>query len=58
MQRIEKLIGYKIYVAPLPAFIAEDNENIPQHRPASAKPERGKFKRRFNNKGRRQSSKD
>ena len=57
MQRIEKLIGYKVYVAPLPAFIAENHENSYPHRPPS-KPEKGKFKRRFNNKGRSGGTKD
>ena len=57
MQRIEKLIGYKVYIAPLPDFIAEKGENIHGHRFIPPKPERGKFKRRFNNKGKNQGAK-
>jgi superfamily II DNA/RNA helicase len=48
LQRIEKLIGYQVNKEPLPAFIAEIHEKIPDHRSSVRKPERGKFKRRFN----------
>jgi hypothetical protein len=48
LQRIEKLIGYEVNREPLPAFIAEIHEKIPDHRSSVRKPERGKFKRRFN----------
>jgi superfamily II DNA/RNA helicase len=48
MQRIEKLIGYKVYIAPLPSFIADKHEEFSRHRPSSEKSEKGKFKRRFN----------
>jgi superfamily II DNA/RNA helicase len=48
LQRIEKLIGYKVNREPLPAFIAEIHEKLPDNRPSSRKPERGKFKRRHN----------
>ena len=58
MQRIEKLIGYEVHREPLPAFIAEIHEKIPDHRPSSTKPERGKFKRRYNQKGRKSGPKD
>ena len=48
LQRIEKLIGYEVNKEPLPAFIAEIHEKLPDHRSSVRKPERGKFKRRFN----------
>jgi ATP-dependent RNA helicase RhlE len=48
LQRIEKLIGYQVNREPLPAFIAEIHEKLPEHRSSLRKPERGKFKRRFN----------
>jgi superfamily II DNA/RNA helicase len=48
LQRIENLIGYEVNREPLPAFIAEIHEKIPDHRLSVRKPERGKFKRRFN----------
>ena len=48
LQRIEKLIGYKVNREPLPAFIAEIHEKLPDNRPSTRKPERGKFKRRYN----------
>jgi superfamily II DNA/RNA helicase len=57
MQRIEKLIGYKVYTAPVPDFIAamEDKSSAPGHKQTSAKSEKRGFKRRYNNnKGRRQ----
>jgi hypothetical protein len=57
MQRIEKLIGYSVYSAPLPSFIAASHDNVPTRHPSSRKPEKGKFKRRDNKKGnRRQAS--
>ena len=46
MERIEKLIGYKVYNAPLPSFIAEMHDRSPERRPSSKKPDKGKFKRR------------
>jgi superfamily II DNA/RNA helicase len=48
LQRIEKLIGYQVNREPLPAFIAEIHEKLPERRSSLRKPERGKFKRRFN----------
>ena len=48
LQRIEKLIGYKVNREPLPAFIAEIHEKLPDNRPSTRKSERGKFKRRYN----------
>jgi ATP-dependent RNA helicase RhlE len=56
--RIEKLIGYKIYNAPLPAFIAEEHDKSPDHRPSSTKSEKGRFKGRYNQKGKRQRASD
>jgi ATP-dependent RNA helicase RhlE len=53
MQRIEKLIGYNVHREPLPAFIAEIHEKVSDHRSSVTKPERSRFKRRFNQKGRR-----
>lgn len=47
LQRIEKLIGYEVTREPLPAFIAEIHEKIPDSRHSAKKPERGKFKRRY-----------
>jgi ATP-dependent RNA helicase RhlE len=55
---IEKLIGNKIYNAPLPAFIAENHDMRPNHRPSLMKSKKGGFKRRFNQKGRRQGARD
>jgi superfamily II DNA/RNA helicase len=55
IHRIEKLIGNKIYNAPLPAFIAEIHDNRLSHRPSPTKPKKGGFKRRFNNKGRQRA---
>jgi ATP-dependent RNA helicase RhlE len=46
LQRIEKLIGYEVTREPLPAFIAEIHEKLPDSRHSARKPERGKFKRR------------
>ena len=46
LQRIEKLIGYVVTREPLPAFIAEIHEKLPDSRHSARKPERGKFKRR------------
>jgi ATP-dependent RNA helicase RhlE len=46
MQRIEKLIGYKVNNVPLPSFIAEIHEKSPVHHPSHKKSEKGKFKRR------------
>lgn len=47
LQRIEKLIGYEVTREPLPAFIAEIHEKLPDSRHSARKPERGKFKRRY-----------
>ncbi|MGD0341549.1 MAG: DEAD/DEAH box helicase [Bacteroidales bacterium] len=46
IQRIEKLIGYRVYTVPLPSFIGEMHEKISGHRMASRKSGKRKFKRR------------
>jgi superfamily II DNA/RNA helicase len=46
MQRIEKLIGYGVYNAPLPSFIAAAHDKSPGRHHSSRKSEKGKFKRR------------
>lgn len=54
MHRIEKLIGYDIFKAPLPLFIAEMPEKSHDHSPTHGKSERkGGFKRRYNQKDKR-----
>jgi superfamily II DNA/RNA helicase len=58
MQRIEKLIGYKVNKEPLPAFIAEIHDKIPDHKPYRPKSEKGKFKRRFNQRDSRKGPGD
>ena len=54
MQRIERLIGYKVYNAPLPSFIAELHEKSSGHPPVHGKPEKSGFKKRYNQKYRKQ----
>ncbi len=56
LERIEKLIGYEVYKAPLPDFIAEQKDKSPDHRPASSRPGKPSYKRRFNNKGKGRSA--
>jgi superfamily II DNA/RNA helicase len=51
IQRIEKLIGYKIFKAELPAFLAGKSDNIHNQRPTLRKSEKNRFRRRFNQKG-------
>jgi len=45
LQRIEKLIGYNVYRAPLPDFIAESHSQAPSHRPSRPQSRKG-FRRR------------
>jgi superfamily II DNA/RNA helicase len=52
MHRIEKLIGNRIYNAPLPAFVAENHDRRPGHQPSLTKSRKGGFKRRFYKKDR------
>jgi len=47
MLRIEKLIGYQVYKAPLPDFIAEMHDRSPSHSPSSGRSDKGGYKRRF-----------
>ncbi len=56
MQRIEKLIGNRIYNRPLPAFIAENHASGPGHRPPLTKSGKHGFKKRFDKNGRRQKT--
>ena len=56
IQRIEKLIGTRIFNAPLPAFIAENHNSGPGHRPPLTKSRKNVFKKRFNQNGRRQKT--
>lgn len=53
MQRIEKLIGYKVNKEPLPAFIAEDHDKGPDHQPPVIKSVKRRFKRRYNQRGKK-----
>ena len=46
LQRIEKLIGYNVYRAPLPDFIAESHSETPSHRPARPQSRKGGFRRK------------
>jgi ATP-dependent RNA helicase RhlE len=52
MQRIEKLIGYQVHKEPLPAFIADVHDRS-SDKPSRMKSEKRGFKRRYNQKGRR-----
>ena len=56
MERIENLIGNRIFNAPLPAFIAGIHEDRSARPPSRKKSGKGGFKRRFNQKGRKQDS--
>jgi ATP-dependent RNA helicase RhlE len=54
MHRIENLIGYKVNVSPMPAFIVEQHGKSHDHRPIVAKSEKGGYRRRYNHIGKRQ----
>ena len=56
MDRIEKLIGYKVNTAPLPSFIAETHARVNPHHSSTRKPEKSGFKKRRNNKFRRKKT--
>jgi ATP-dependent RNA helicase RhlE len=58
MHRIEKLIGYKVDIAALPAFIAATHDKNPDHRPSSTKSKKVGFKQRYFQKGKRQGTVD
>jgi superfamily II DNA/RNA helicase len=51
LERIEKLIGYKVYNSPLPSFISEIPDRDHGHPPETKKPGKGSFRKRFNHKG-------
>jgi superfamily II DNA/RNA helicase len=51
LERIEKLIGYKVPIEPLPSFIAGQQDNSSDRRPSSEKSgRRGWNKKRYDNK--------
>jgi len=54
MQRIEKLIGYEVNITPLPAFMAMKHDRKPGHLSS----EKGNFKRRYYQKGKKQGARD
>ena len=56
MERIEKLIGNRIFNAPLPAFIAGIHEDRSARPPARKKSGKGGFKRRFSHKERKRET--
>ena len=58
LRRIERLIGYSIYTAPLPEFIAGKREIGFGHRPAAKSPDKGRFKKRYSQKDRRSGRPD
>jgi len=58
MERIEKLIGYKVSIAPLPSFISDTHVKIHPHHPVQKISEKGDFKKRRNNKFRRKKTSD
>lgn len=51
LERIEKLIGYRIYNTPLPSFIAEMPDKDHGHHPETKKLKKGSYRKRFNRKG-------
>jgi superfamily II DNA/RNA helicase len=46
LQRIEKLIGYQVYRAPLPDFISSGHGEATGHRSPGPRPDRRKYRRR------------
>jgi len=56
MERIEKLIGNRIFNTPLPAFIAGIHEDRSARPPARKRPGKGGFKRRFSHKERKRET--
>jgi len=56
MERIERLIGNRIYNAPLPAFVAGIHEDRSARPPARKKSGKGGFKRRFSQNDRNRES--
>jgi len=53
MRRIENLIGYEVYKAPLPAFIAAKHDNRPGRRTSTGRSDKSRFRRRYNQNGRK-----
>jgi ATP-dependent RNA helicase RhlE len=45
LQRIEKLIGYQVYRASLPDFIAAQHSDTPDKRPSRPRPGKSRFRR-------------
>jgi ATP-dependent RNA helicase RhlE len=58
LHRIEKLIGYEVNRAPLPAFIAEIPEKSPGYRPTAKKYGKVNNNRRYNQKGRKPGARE
>ena len=58
LQRIEKLIGYKVYLAPLPSFIADIEDKSTGHHAVHKKSEKSGFRNKRNNKFKRKKTGD
>jgi superfamily II DNA/RNA helicase len=56
IQRIEKLIGYKVNITPLPSFIAAKQERSISHKPAPRSPGKNRFRRKFDRKDKKPGS--
>jgi len=56
MERIEKLIGYKVYNAPLPSFIVQTHEKVNPQRSHEGKNEKRGFRNSRNRKFRRKKN--
>ncbi len=54
LQRIEKLIGYNVYRAPLPDFIAQSHSEAPSPRTSRPRPGKSRFRRNRSQVGRSQ----
>lgn len=50
LEKIEKLIGYKIHNSPLPSFMAEMHDKEHGHSPETKKVKKGRFNKRFRRK--------
>jgi len=46
LQRIEKLIGYQVFRAPLPGFIAAGHGDAPGKRPSRSRADKRRFRKR------------
>lgn len=58
MQRIEKLIGYNVYTAPLPSFIADIEDKSTGHHAVHKKSEKSGTRNNRNNKFKRKKTRD